>query len=104
MKRSLILFLIVCSVVVQAQKTRRVVLVNATAHLGEGHVIEKCLLVISGSTIESVADMSGSIVPRDVDTIIDLAGKHIYPALINTNNVLGLHDAEAVRATRDFAE
>jgi imidazolonepropionase-like amidohydrolase len=36
--------------------------------------------------------------------VIDLAGKHIYPALINANNILGLHDAEAVRATADFAD
>ena len=38
------------------------------------------------------------------DTVIDILGKHVYPGLINTNNILGLHDAEAVRATLDFAE
>ena len=35
---------------------------------------------------------------------IDIQGKHVYPGLINTNNILGLHDAEAVRATRDYSE
>src|SRR4051812_47486355 len=103
-KRISFLLVLCCFYSVNAQKQRRIVFTNATAHIGNGTVIEQCLLVISGSTIESVSDMSGSIVPRDADTIIDLKGKHIYPALINTNNVLGLHDAEAVRATRDFAE
>jgi len=35
---------------------------------------------------------------------IDVAGKQIYPGLINANSTLGLSEIEAVRATNDFAE
>ena len=35
---------------------------------------------------------------------IDVAGKHIYPGLINANSTVGLTEIEAVRATNDYAE
>ncbi|MBA3664608.1 MAG: amidohydrolase family protein [Bacteroidetes bacterium] len=89
-----------------AQKTyKHIALLNATAHIGNGNVIETALVVINNDKIEVVMSTKGlKLNPAAYDTLIDLSGKHIYPALINTNNVLGLHDAEAVRATRDFSE
>ena len=87
-----------------AQKTH-IALINATAHIGNGKVIENSLVVINKNKLEVVSSITGiRLNPSAYDTVIDLGGKHIYPALINTNNVLGLHDAEAVRATRDFSE
>jgi imidazolonepropionase-like amidohydrolase len=35
---------------------------------------------------------------------IDVAGKHLYPGLINANSTLGLSEIEAVHATNDYAE
>jgi imidazolonepropionase-like amidohydrolase len=89
-----------------AQKSyNHIAFINATAHLGNGKVIETSIVAINKDKIEMVSDVKGiRLNPRVYDTVIDLAGKHIYPALINCNNILGLHDAEAVRATRDFAE
>ena len=89
-----------------AQKVyTHIALLNATANLGNGQVIESSLVAINKDKIETVSSTKGlRLNYSNYDTVIDLTGKHIYPALINTNNVLGLHDAEAVRATLDFSE
>jgi len=89
-----------------AQKVyHHIALLNATAHIGNGKVVESALVAINNDKIETVSETKGlRLNYTNYDTVIDLAGKHIYPALINTNNVLGLHDAQAVRATLDFAE
>ena len=80
-------------------------MINATAHIGNGKLIENSLVVINKNKLEVVSSITGiRLNPSSYDTVIDLTGKHIYPGIINTNNVLGLHDAEAVRATRDFSE
>jgi len=100
----ILLFLIVSSYTAQRTYTH-VALLNATAHVGNGKVIENSLVVINKDKIETVMDTKGLRLDyKSFDTVIDLAGKHIYPGLINTNNVLGLHDAEAIRATVDFYE
>ena len=102
----LIITLLLLSGSVMAQKSdSRIALLNATAHIGNGKVIEGSLVVINKNKIETVVPTKGIKLDfRSFDTVIDLAGKHLYPGLINTNNVLGLHDAEAVRATVDFRE
>jgi imidazolonepropionase-like amidohydrolase len=96
-----------------SQKTyKHIALLNATAHIGNGNVIENSLVAINGDKIETVSSATGlklnysayDTVMDLAGTVMDLAGKHIYPALINTNNILGLHDAEAVRATRDYSD
>lgn len=89
-----------------AQKSyRHIAFINATAHIGNGEVIEASLVAINKDKIETVSSIKGlKLSYSSYDTVIDLAGRHIYPALINTNNVLGLHDAEAVRATVDFVD
>ena len=80
-------------------------LINGVAHIGNGQVIESALVAFNKGIIESVMPVKGlKLNPQSYDTVIDLQGKHIYPALINCNNVLGLHDAQAVRATRDYNE
>lgn len=86
-------------------KTGLTALMNGVAHIGNGQVIEGSFIVIEKNRIKEVLDVRNIRINRlAYDTIIDLSGKHVYPGLINCNNVLGLHDAEAVRATRDFAE
>jgi len=107
MKKLLILICLLLSVnVCHAQKSyTHIALLNATAHIGNGKVIEGSLVAINKDKIETVSETKGLRLDyKSFDTVIDIAGKHIYPGLINTNNVLGLHDAEAVRATVDFQE
>lgn len=102
----IIIYLVGLTAFSAAQKTyTHIALLNATAHIGDGNVIEGSLVVINKDKIETVSPTKGLRLDyHSFDTVIDLAGKHIYPGLINTNNVLGLHDAEAVRATVDFHE
>lgn len=105
-KITLFIFTCLVSSFLLAQKNyTKIALLNATAHIGNGKVIEGSLVVINNNKIETVMETKGLRLDyKSFDTVIDLAGKHIYPALINTNNILGLHDAEAVRATVDFYE
>ncbi len=94
----------VCSIFAQ-QKNKHFALIGGIAHIGNGKVIEGAVIAVNNGTIEMVAAMQGfKLNPRSYDTVIDLEGKHVYPSMINPNNTLGLHNAEAVRATRDFAE
>lgn len=75
---------------------------NATIHTGTGQVIEKGYLVISQDKIIDVGQTLS--VQHKNATVIDLAGKHIYPGLIALNNYAGLNEIDAVRATRDYSE
>jgi hypothetical protein len=88
-----------------AQVKNRVLLMNATAHIGNGEVIEQSYITFSNGKLDMVAPVKGiKINPAGFDTIIDLEGKHVYPALISTNNILGLQEAEAIRPTSDYNE
>jgi len=106
MKKIIYIFVLLLCLNGLAQKTyTHIALINATAHVGNGKLIENSLVVINKNKLEVVSSITGiRLNPSSYDTVIDIAGKHIYPGIINTNNVLGLHDAEAVRATRDFSE
>ena len=106
MKKALIILIVLTNTFLFAQKTyTHIALFGGIAHIGNGKIIESSLIVIKNNLIEAVMDAKGiKINPQAYDTIIDIGSKHVYPALINTNNVLGLVDAESIRATRDFAE
>lgn len=111
MVKKSITFIIIaaCSLLVSngfsQSKKNSIALINGIAHIGNGKVIESCLITIKNGTIESVQSTIGiKLNHKAFDTIIDLEGKHAYPALINANNVLGLHDAFSVRATRDLQD
>jgi imidazolonepropionase-like amidohydrolase len=101
----IVAFLFLQGILFSQKQYNHIALINATTHVGNGTVIDNSIVVINRDKIEMVSSVTGiKLNPSAYDTVIDLAGKHIYPALINTNNVLGLHDAEAVRATRDFSD
>lgn len=94
-----------CSFGVAQKKYNHFVVFGGTAHLGNGKVIENAVIAVNNGTFEMVASAKGlKLNPAAYDTVYYAEGKHIYPGLINPNNILGLHDAESVRATRDFSE
>ena len=103
---------IICSGLVLAQnpipaksQTKSVCLLNATAHLGDGTVIENAAIGFVDGKFNLVADARTIRLAKDAyDTIINLEGKHIYPGLIAANTVLGIREIGAVRATSDHRE
>jgi hypothetical protein len=106
MKKYLIIT-VLCLVgnIIVSQNKRHVLLMNGTAHVGNGQVIEQCYIAFNNGKIESVGPVQGTKINGSTyDTVIELGGKHVYPALINCNNILGLQEAEAVRPSSDYNE
>lgn len=88
-----------------AQNKKRILLKNATAHIGNGQVLDNSYVAIKDGKIDMVADARVTKIDlSQFDTTIDLSGKHIYPGLIAPNCILGLQEAEAVRQTSDYYE
>jgi imidazolonepropionase-like amidohydrolase len=82
-----------------------VIILNATAHLGDGTVIANSVVAFDKGKITLVADASAGIPDTSsYKMVIHAAGKHVYPGLINCNTTLGLTEIDLVRSTRDFAE
>jgi imidazolonepropionase-like amidohydrolase len=82
-------------------QARPVALVGATLHTLHGPPIENGTLVFDHGKIAALGpDLA---VPEQAERI-ELAGKHVYPGLIEANSDLGLVEIDAVRATRDQAE
>jgi imidazolonepropionase-like amidohydrolase len=78
---------------------------NGTVHIGNGIMIDNSYVAIKEDRIELVADArTMRIDMTKFDTVINLFGKHIYPGLIAPNCIIGLQEAEAVKATNDYAE
>lgn len=87
------------------KQTKSVLIMNATAHLGNGQVIDNSVVAFNEGKITMVAD--ARLVRFDVaayDTIIHADGMHLYPGFIAPNTTLGLHETDAVRAQNDVAE
>ena len=103
--KHLLLLLIVLSIHTIAQNKKHILLMNGVAHIGNGEVLENSYIAINNGKIELVAD--ARLTKIDIskfDTTLNLFGKHIYPGLIAPNCIIGLQEAEAVRATNDYAE
>ncbi|ARV14317.1 amidohydrolase family protein [Polaribacter sp. SA4-12] len=75
---------------------------GATAHLGNGKVIENSLIMFADGKITFVGSAMMKIARSG--TIINAKGKHIYPGFIAANASLGLVEIDAVRATDDEDE
>lgn len=91
---------------VPAEKQKEAILIsNATAHIGNGKVIENALVGFENGKITLVADATTARIDRTkYKKIIDASGKHVYPGFIATNSVLGLVEVTSSRPTVDFAE
>jgi imidazolonepropionase-like amidohydrolase len=85
-------------------QSKRIMLYGATAHIGNGDIIENSLIVIENGKITSVEDATHVRIDISNAEYFDVIGKHIYPGFILPNTTLGLADIDAVRATRDFDE
>lgn len=99
-----------CCTVVVAQQTpgspqnKDIAIVGATAHIGNGQVVENSIITFSNGKITNVADATSVRVNSNTMDVIDATGKHVYPGFITTNSSLGLIEVNAVRASNDADE
>lgn len=77
-----------------------VTIVGATAHIGDGTIIENSNIVFEDGKITSIGG-SGSLMKGRV---IKASGKHVYPGFIAPAKSLGLVEVNAVRASNDQDE
>ncbi|KFF06268.1 amidohydrolase family protein [Flavobacterium reichenbachii] len=111
-KNIYILLLLFCaSLQIKAQQipapkqTKSVLILNATAHLGNGTVIQNSAVGFKDGKITLVADASTiRLADGAFDTTINAAGKHIYPGFIAPNSTLGLVEIDAVKSSDDQEE
>jgi imidazolonepropionase-like amidohydrolase len=86
-------------------QTRSILIMNATAHIGDGSVIENAAIGFRNGKLDLVADARTiRLAPNAYDETIDGSGKHVYPGFIATNSTLGLHELDAIRPANDVAE
>jgi imidazolonepropionase-like amidohydrolase len=105
MRKHFIIVFVFVSAISISQNKKRVLLMNGTAHIGNGQVIESCYISFTDGKLDMVGEVKGTkIDARSYDTIIELGGKHVYPAIISPNTILGLQEAESIRATSDYSE
>jgi imidazolonepropionase-like amidohydrolase len=84
------------------KQVEAITIVGATAHIGNGTVIEKSLIIFENGKLITVTDASAKIMKRG--RIINAEGKHVYPGFIAANSTLGLIEIDAVKATLDHRE
>ncbi len=87
------------------QKHKRILILNASAHIGNGEFIQNSAVGIENGKILFVKNaLTNTYMASEWDTVITAIGKHIYPGFIAANLTIGLTEIDAVRATRDFDE
>lgn len=84
------------------KQTEAITIEGATAHLGNGEVIESSLIMFEDGKLTFVGDSKMKI--ARVGKVIDATGKHVYPGFIAPAKTLGLIEINAVRATKDDDE
>ena len=87
------------------KQTKSVLILNATAHLGNGNVIQNSAIGFKDGKITLVADATTiRLAANAYDTTIDASGKHVYPGFIAANTTLGLVEIDAVKSSDDQEE
>ena len=79
-------------------------IVGATAHIGNGDVIENSIIVVHNGKITTIGPADSTPLTRQAMDIIDAKGKHVYPGFIVSNGTLGLVEVDAVKASNDLSE
>ncbi len=80
-----------------------ILIVGATAHIGNGTVIQNSAVGFTDGKLTFVGN-AGQANRSDFSRVIDASGKHVYPGFIAANSSLGLVEIDAVRATDDDGE
>ena len=86
-------------------QSQSILITGATAHLGNGKIIQNAAIGFENGKLTLVAD--ATLIRLDLSKYgrrIDVTGKHVWPGLIALNSRLGLAEVEAARATVDNQE
>ena len=84
-------------------QSQSILIVGATAHIGNGNVIENSFIGFENGIINLVTS-EYELDNNNYDTIINASGKHVYPGFIALNSNLGLVEVNAVKASVDDDE
>lgn len=109
-KNILVFILMLCSSIVFAQQTPAsnntsdFAIVGATAHIGNGNVIEKSIIIVKDGKLQTVVDMTVAKIDLTGLKVINADNKHVYPGFIIPNSTLGLVEIDAVKASDDDSE
>ncbi|CAM4130332.1 amidohydrolase family protein [Flavobacterium weaverense] len=88
-----------------SKQSKSVLILNATAHLGNGQIIENSAIGFVDGKINLVADARVIRLAKDAyDITIEAGGKHVYPGFIAPNSTLGLVEIDAVKSSNDEGE
>ena len=86
-------------------QSESILIINATAHLGNGKVIQNAVIGFDGGKLTLVGDATLIKYDRNAyKKVIDAAGKHVYPGFIAPNTPLGLIEQGSIRQMTDQAE
>lgn len=86
-------------------QSESILILNATAHLGNGQVIKEACIGFENGKLTLVGEEISAKYDRSrYKKIIDARGKHVYPGFIAPNTPLGLVEVQSVRATVDLVE
>jgi imidazolonepropionase-like amidohydrolase len=88
-----------------SKQSKSILILNATAHLGNGKIIENSAIGFVNGKLNLVADSKLIKLAKDAyQTTIDGTGKQLYPGFIAPNSTLGLVEIDAVKSSDDEAE
>lgn len=87
------------------KQTKSILIMNATAHLGNGKVIQNSAIGFKDGKLTLVADATQIRLAQGAyNTTIDASGKHVYPGFIAPNSTLGLVEIDAIKSSDDESE
>ncbi len=101
---------VLCSFMLKAQQTpaqkqtKDFAIVGATAHIGNGTVIENSIIVVRNGKIDAIDSANKLELNLANIDVVDAKGKHVYPGFIIPNSTLGLTEIDAVKASDDESE
>lgn len=107
-KLNILILALLISVISFAQQTpgdkqsQAITIEGATAHIGNGKVIENSLIIFENGKLTFVGSANTKIARKG--NVITASGKHVYPGFIAPNSTLGLVEVDAVRASDDEDE
>lgn len=81
--------------------SQKILLKHVLLHNGKGEQPYSANVLIEKNKIVKIQKEEIIV---SADTVINAEGKHLYPAIISCNNILGLQEAEAIRPSSDYAD